>query len=137
MNVAIACGGTGGHLFPGLAVAEVLKNRGHEVLLLISEKQIDAIAVGNRNEFRIQKIPAVGLTKLVSLRFFSFFAKFLNGLVACLRTYRSFKPDVVLGMGGFTSTAPILAGRIHGLPTFIHESNAIPGKANRLNALLS
>ena len=45
MKVAIACGGTGGHLFPGLAVAEVLKSRGHEVLLLISEKQIDAIAV--------------------------------------------------------------------------------------------
>jgi UDP-N-acetylglucosamine--N-acetylmuramyl-(pentapeptide) pyrophosphoryl-undecaprenol N-acetylglucosamine transferase len=137
MNVAIACGGTGGHLFPGLAVAEVLKNRGHELLLLISEKQIDAIAVGNRKEFRIQKIPAVGLTKLVSLQFFSFLAKFLNGLVACLQTYRSFKPDVVLGMGGFTSTGPILAGRMNGLPTLIHESNAIPGKANRLNALLS
>ncbi len=57
MKVAIACGGTGGHLFPGLAVAEVLKNRGHEVLLLISEKQIDTIAVGNRTEFRVQKIP--------------------------------------------------------------------------------
>ena len=51
--------------------------------------------------------------------------------------YRSFKPDAVLGMGGFTSTGPILAGRMTGLPTFIHESNAIPGKANRLNALLS
>src|ERR1700722_5580022 len=137
MNVAIACGGTGGHLFPGLAVAEVFKNRGHEVLLLISEKQIDAIAVGNRKEFRIQKIPAVGLTKLVSLQFFSFLAKFMNGLLACLRLYRSFKPDAVLGMGGFTSTGPILAGRITGLPTFIHESNAIPGKANRLNAFLS
>src|SRR6202158_720453 len=137
MNVAIACGGTGGHLFPGLAVAEVLKNRGHEVLLLISEKQIDAIAVGNRKEFRIQKIPAVGLTKLVSVQSFSFSARFLAGLVPCLRTYRSFKPDAVLGMGGFTSTGPILAGRITGLPTFIHESNAIPGKANRLNAVLS
>ncbi len=137
MKVAIACGGTGGHLFPGLAVAEVLKNRGHEVLLLISEKQIDTIAVGNRKEFHIQKIPAVGLTKLVSMQFFSFVAKFMNGLIACLRMYRSFKPDAVLGMGGFTSTGPILAGRITGLPTYIHESNAIPGKANRLNALLS
>ena len=57
MKVAIACGGTGGHLFPGLAVAEVLKNRGHEVLLLISEKQIDAIAVGNRKEFRHPEDP--------------------------------------------------------------------------------
>ncbi len=137
MNVAIACGGTGGHLFPGLAVAEVLKNRGHEVLLLVSEKQIDTIAVGNRREFGIQKLPAVGLTKLVSKQAFSFVAKFINGLLVCLRTYRSFKPDAVLGMGGFTSTGPILAGRIRGVPTFIHESNAIPGKANRLNAWLS
>src|SRR6202030_3699395 len=137
MKVAIACGGTGGHLFPGLAVAEVLKNRGHEVLLIISEKQIDAIAVGNRKEFRIQKIPAVGLTKVVSRQFFSFLVKFMSGLAACLRTYRSFRPDAVLGMGGFTSTGPILAGRMTGLPTFIHESNAIPGKQNRLNALLS
>src|SRR6202047_4341461 len=137
MKVAIACGGTGGHLFPGLAVAEVLKNRGHEVLLLISEKQIDTIAVGNRKAFRIQKIPAVGLTKLVSRQLFSFVAKVLNGLVVWLQRDRSFKPDAVLGMGGFTSTGPILAGRITGLPTFIHESNAIPGKANRLNALLS
>jgi len=137
MKVAIACGGTGGHLFPGLAVAEVLQNRGHEVLLLISEKQIDTIAVGGRKEFRVEKIPAVGLTKVVSLQLVSFVAKFVNGLVACLRMYRSFKPDAVLGMGGFTSTGPILAGRITGLPTFIHESNAIPGKANRLNALLS
>ena len=45
--------------------------------------------------------------------------------------YRTFKPQVVLGMGGFTSTAPILAGRMRGIPTFIHESNAIPGKANK------
>ena len=72
MKVAIACGGTGGHLFPGLAVAEVLKNRGHEVLLLISEKQIDTIAVGNRKECRIPKLPADGLTKLASIQFFLF-----------------------------------------------------------------
>jgi UDP-N-acetylglucosamine--N-acetylmuramyl-(pentapeptide) pyrophosphoryl-undecaprenol N-acetylglucosamine transferase len=137
MKVAIACGGTGGHLFPGLAVAEVLKGRGHEVLLLISEKQIDTIAVGNRKEFSIQKLPAVGLTKLVSMQSFSFVAKFIKGLIGCLGIYRSFKPDAVLGMGGFTSTGPILAGRITGLPTFVHESNAIPGKANRLNAFIS
>jgi UDP-N-acetylglucosamine--N-acetylmuramyl-(pentapeptide) pyrophosphoryl-undecaprenol N-acetylglucosamine transferase len=137
MNVVIACGGTGGHVFPGLAVAEALKGRGHQVLLLISEKQIDAIAVRDRNEFRIEKIPAVGLPALFSVQFFSFATKFLNGFAACRRIYRSFSPDAVLGMGGFTSTGPILAGRMAGLPTFIHESNAIPGKANRLNAWLS
>jgi UDP-N-acetylglucosamine--N-acetylmuramyl-(pentapeptide) pyrophosphoryl-undecaprenol N-acetylglucosamine transferase len=137
MNVVIACGGTGGHVFPGLAVAEVLQSRGHQVLLLISEKQIDATAVRDRNEFRIEKIPAVGLPALFSVQVFSFATKFLTGLAACRRVYRSFGPDAVLGMGGFTSTGPILAGRMAGLPTFIHESNAIPGKANRLNAWLS
>ena len=137
MNVVIACGGTGGHLFPGLAVAEVLKSRGHEILLLISEKQIDATAVRDRREFRIEKIAAVGLPKLFSTQVLSFATKFVNGLAACRRIYRSFAPDAVLGMGGFTSTGPILAGRMAGLPTFIHESNAIPGKANRLNAWLS
>jgi UDP-N-acetylglucosamine--N-acetylmuramyl-(pentapeptide) pyrophosphoryl-undecaprenol N-acetylglucosamine transferase len=137
MNVVIACGGTGGHLFPGLAVAEVLKSRGHEVLLLISEKQIDATAVRDQKEFRIEKVPAVGLPTLFSAQTFSFAAKFLNGLAACRRIYRSFGPNAVLGMGGFTSTGPILAGRMAGLPTFVHESNAIPGKANRLNAWLS
>jgi len=137
MNVAIACGGTGGHLFPGIAVAEALLSRGHDILLLISEKQIDATAVKDRKEFQIAKIPAIGLPKLLSTDVLLFAAKFLNGLNACRKIYRSFAPGVVLGMGGFTSTAPILAGRMAGLPAFIHESNAIPGKANLLNARLS
>ena len=49
MNAVIACGGTGGHLFPGIAVAEVLCDRGHEVMLLISEKDIDALALSGRD----------------------------------------------------------------------------------------
>ncbi len=53
MNTVIACGGTGGHLFPGLAVAEVLRARGHEVMLFVSEKEIDALALSGRSEFRL------------------------------------------------------------------------------------
>ncbi|MDQ6809382.1 MAG: undecaprenyldiphospho-muramoylpentapeptide beta-N-acetylglucosaminyltransferase [Verrucomicrobiota bacterium] len=134
MNAVIACGGTGGHLFPGLAVAEVLRERGHEVLLIISEKEIDSIAVSNRSEFRIEKLPSIGLPSPFSPAIFGFTRRFAESLSACRRIYASFKPNVVLGMGGFTSTAPILAGRRRGLPTFIHESNAVPGKANRLTA---
>lgn len=134
MNAVIACGGTGGHLFPGLAVAEVLRARGHEVLLFISEKEIDALAVSKRSEFRFEKLPTVGLPSPFSPALFRFTQRFNESLAACRRFYRSFKPDVVLGMGGFTSTAPILAGRVRRVPTFIHESNAIPGKANRMTA---
>jgi UDP-N-acetylglucosamine--N-acetylmuramyl-(pentapeptide) pyrophosphoryl-undecaprenol N-acetylglucosamine transferase len=134
MNTIIACGGTGGHLFPGLAVAEVLRARGHEVMLFISEKEIDALALSGRNEFRFHKLPTVGLPSPFSPAILGFARRFNESLSICRGIYRKFKPHVVLGMGGFTSTAPVLAGKIRGIPTFIHESNAIPGKANRLTA---
>ena len=134
MNAIIACGGTGGHLFPGLAVAEVLRKRGHEVVLFISEKEIDSIAVSSRPEFRFEKLPTIGLPSPFSPAIVRFTQRFGESLAACRRVYRAFDPHAVLGMGGFTSTAPILAGRLRGVPTFIHESNAIPGKANRVTA---
>src|SRR5881275_2673662 len=134
MNAVIACGGTGGHLFPGIAVAEVLQNRGHKVMLLISEKDIDAVALSGRTEFRVEKLPTVALPSPFSPAFFGFTRRFVESLSLCRSIYRKFKPHAVLGMGGFTSTAPVLAGRLRGIPTFIHESNAVPGKANRLTA---
>ncbi len=134
MNVAIACGGTGGHLFPGLAVAETLRDQGHQVLLLISEKEVDATAVRDWPEFQIEKIPAVGLPRWNSPQVITFGGKFLHALARCRRIFRKFCPEAVLGMGGFTSTGPIVAGRLLRRRTYLHESNAIPGKANRLNA---
>src|SRR5471032_1602092 len=134
LNVSIACGGTGGHLFPGLAVAEVLRARGHEVMLFISEKEIDALALSGRSDFRFHKLPTIGLPSPFSPAVLGFLRRFNESLSLCRGIYRKFKPHVVLGMGGFTSTAPVLAGKLRGIPTFIHESNAIPGKANRLTA---
>jgi len=136
MKIAIAGGGTGGHLFPALAVGEVLLERGHEVLVFISEKEVDALATKGRSEFRFEKLPSVGMPKLFSPAIFTFFKRFNASLAPCRRIFREFRPDAVLGMGGFTSTAPILAGKWQGVPTFVHESNAIPGKANRLNGRL-
>ena len=137
MRIVIAGGGTGGHLFPALAVGEVLRERGHEVVIFISEKEIDALATKDRGEFRFEKLPGIGMPKLFSPAIFGFLKRFNQGLAPCRALYKEFKPDAVLGMGGFTSTAPILAGRMRKIPTFVHESNAIPGKANRLNAKMS
>src|ERR1041384_6202617 len=134
MNTVIACGGTGGHLFPGLAVAEVLRSRGHEVMLFVSEKEIDSLALSNRPEFRVHKLPTVGLPSPFSPAILGFARRFAESLRVCRGIYRKFKPHAILGMGGFTSTAPVLAGKMRGIPSFIHESNAIPGKANRLTA---
>jgi UDP-N-acetylglucosamine--N-acetylmuramyl-(pentapeptide) pyrophosphoryl-undecaprenol N-acetylglucosamine transferase len=76
----------------------------------------------------------VGFPSLYSPAIFGFVRRFAGSLSICRSLYRKFKPQVVLGMGGFTSTAPVLAGRMGGAATFLHESNAIPGKANRWTA---
>jgi UDP-N-acetylglucosamine--N-acetylmuramyl-(pentapeptide) pyrophosphoryl-undecaprenol N-acetylglucosamine transferase len=115
-------------------VAEVLQDRGHEVMLLVSEKDIDAVALSGRANFRVEKLPMIGLPSPFSPAFFGFSRRFFESLSLCRSLYRKFKPQAVLGMGGFTSTAPVLAGRIRGVATFIHESNAVPGKANRWTA---
>ena len=121
-------------MFPGLAVGEVLLERGHEVMLIVSEKEIDAIATQGRGEFRIERVPGVGLQGKSPLALMQFALKFRAGLKQCHALFAGFTPSAVLGMGGFTSLAPILAGRRRKAPTFVHESNAIPGKANKLNA---
>jgi len=134
MKLVIAGGGTGGHLFPALAVAEVWQQRGGEVLIFISEKEIDALATKDRSELRFEKLPGVGMPRLFSPAIFGFVKRFRESVASVRAVYKKFQPDAVLGMGGFTSTAPIYAGMRRKIPTFVHESNAIPGKANKLNA---
>ncbi|MEM7601937.1 MAG: undecaprenyldiphospho-muramoylpentapeptide beta-N-acetylglucosaminyltransferase [Verrucomicrobiota bacterium] len=133
-RLVIACGGTGGHLFPGIAVAEEWTRRGGDVLLLISEKHIDALASEGYSHLRFEKMPTIAMPALVSLKMPGFLLRFSGAFFSCRKLLKSFRADAVLGMGGFTSTAPLIAGKTMGLPTFIHESNAIPGRANRLNA---
>ena len=99
MNAVIACGGTGGHLFPGLAVAEVLRARGHEVMLFISEKEIDTLAVSNRTEFRFEKLPTIGLPSPFSPAIIRFTQRFNESLSLCRRLYRTFNPQVGAGDG--------------------------------------
>ena len=127
-TIAIACGGTGGHLFPGLAVAEQLVKRGCAVTLLVSPKEVDQQAVKMAREVEIVTLPAVGLQ---NRNYFSFARSFLKSWLAARDVFRKRKPAAALAMGGFTSAPPIFAARQFGAKTFLHESNTIPGKANR------
>jgi UDP-N-acetylglucosamine--N-acetylmuramyl-(pentapeptide) pyrophosphoryl-undecaprenol N-acetylglucosamine transferase len=126
--VAIACGGTGGHLFPGIAVAGELKKRGCDVALFISPKDVDQQAVKSTRDVEIFTLPAVGLQ---NRNYFSFAKSFWNSFSAARKIFRQRKPDAVLAMGGFTSAPPILAAKKFGAKTFLHESNTIAGRANR------
>ena len=130
----IACGGTGGHLFPGLAVAETLHERGHDVLLLVSEKEIDTVALRDHPEFRREKLPSIGMPSILSPAFPRFMKRAWESFATCRQLYSRYQPVAVLGMGGFTSAAPLLAARLAKIPCYLHESNAIAGRANRLAA---
>lgn len=133
-HILIACGGTGGHLFPGIAVGEVLQGRGHEVTLLISEKKIDALAASGHSALKFEKMPFLAMPKPWSPKMVGFLSGVWGGLKQCKALIRKNNISAVLGMGGFTSFAPVLAGRQCKIKTFIHDSNAIPGKANKLTA---
>jgi len=127
-TIAIACGGTGGHLFPGLAVAEQLVKRGCAVILLVSPKEVDQQAVKMARDVEIVTLPAVGLQ---NRNYFSFGRSFLKSWLAAREVFHKRKPAAALAMGGFTSAPPIFAAKQFGAKTFLHESNTIPGKANR------
>ena len=134
LHVMIACGGTGGHLFPGIAVGETLSQRGHEVTLLISEKKIDSLAAAGHPNLTFVKMPFLAMPRPWSPKMIPFLRGLWKGYDNCRKMIRDRKIEVVLGMGGFTSLAPLVAGQKEKCRTLIHESNAIPGKANKLNA---
>jgi UDP-N-acetylglucosamine--N-acetylmuramyl-(pentapeptide) pyrophosphoryl-undecaprenol N-acetylglucosamine transferase len=127
--VAIACGGTGGHLFPGLAVAEQLKQHGCDVALLISPKQVDQQAVKSAHGMEIFTLPAVALQ---NGNYFSFAGSFVKSLFAARKIFNKRRPGAVFAMGGFTGAPPVFVAKDMGVKTFLHESNTIPGRANRI-----
>lgn len=129
--VAIACGGTGGHLFPGIAVARELKKRGCQPGLIISPKEIDRQAVKTASGMDIFTLPAVALQ---NRNYLAFGWSFWKSLRAARRLFKRRPPRAVLAMGGFTSAPPILAAGKSGAKAFLHESNTIPGRANRFLA---
>jgi UDP-N-acetylglucosamine--N-acetylmuramyl-(pentapeptide) pyrophosphoryl-undecaprenol N-acetylglucosamine transferase len=126
----ISCGGTGGHLSPGISLAEGLRSGGHETRLLISQKKVDARLSEKYPQLRFERMPGSGfgwhpwkLCKCASSQIRAFWF--------CLRLIRKVRPHVVVGFGGFTSAPIVLAAWMSGVPSALHESNRVPGLAIR------
>lgn len=134
LNVIIACGGTGGHLFPGIAVAQELKSGGHKVLLIISEKKVDKQASAKYTELEFETVNAIAKPPTLSPKMLPFLWRLFKTIGTCGKIIEREKADVVLGMGGFTSFPPVFAGARKGLRTYVHDSNAIPGRSNLLTS---
>ncbi len=128
MRVAIACGGTGGHIFPGIAAGEGLRARGHEVVLWLGARSVEDLSTASWDG-PVERIEASGFPSGLSLRTIAVGLRLLATVVECRRRMRRVRPDVVLAMGGYASVGPGLAARMLGIPLVLHESNAVPGKA--------
>ena len=122
-KIAIACGGTGGHLFPGVAVGEHLVRRGCAVTLLVSAKDIDQQAVKTAAGMEVVTLPGVGLSRG---RWTAFARGFMQSYRAARKHFQANPPDAVLAMGGFTSAPPILAGKKSGALEYSMRDSALP-----------
>jgi len=127
----ISCGGTGGHVAPGIALAEGLLARGHEAVLLISRKHVDTRLVEKYPHLRFERMPGTGFS-WHPVRMAQCALSQAAALRHCVRLLRSFRADAVVGFGGFTSAAAATAGRALGVPVALHEANRVPGLAIRV-----
>ena len=139
MNVIFTCGGTGGHINPAIAVANILKERQPDVKILfigaqghMEEKLVPAAG------YELVTLPGSGLSRKLNLagikKNINAIKCVLNAVSKCKKIIRDFDADVIVGTGGYASFPAIYAGAKLGIPTIVHESNALPGLTTKLAA---
>ena len=135
-TLLVMAGGTGGHVFPGLAVADLLKSRGWNVVWMGNPDGMEAKLVPSRGYemawVRFGALRGKGLMRKLSLPF-----NLLSGCWQAFREIRRVKPDVVLGMGGYITVPGGLMAALTGRPLVVHEQNSIAGLANRMLAKIA
>src|SRR6187402_973489 len=130
-RIIIAGGGTGGHIFPAIAIANALKKK---------DRSIEILFVGAKGKMEMEKVPQAGyeikgldiagfnrssLIKNIGLPF-----KIIKSFLQVRSIFKSFKPDAAFGVGGYSSYPVLRLAQAKRIPSFLHESNAFPGKAN-------
>ena len=139
MNLIFTCGGTAGHINPAIAVANMMKERCPDANILFIG------ATGHMEEklvpqagFQLMCLPGSGLSRgknLAAVKKNLYAVKcVLDAVKACKQKFREFQPDVVIGTGGYASFPALYAAQSMGIPTCVHESNAVPGVTTKLAA---
>ncbi len=134
MKVIIAGGGTGGHLFPGIAVAEELKNSAslpENSIIFVGTKHGIESRIIPKEPYPLELIRAKGFAGKSFFEKIRSLATFVQGIYDARRIFRSIKPDIVIGIGGYASVAMVLVAHFRGIPTIILEQNSTPGMANK------
>lgn len=133
LKVIVSGGGTGGHIFPAVAIANAIKKKYPDTQILF---------VGAKGKMEMEKVPKAGypiqglwisgLQRSLSLSNLLFPFKLISSLWNALKIIRKFKPDLAIGVGGYASGPLLKAATWMGVPTLIHESNSFPGITNKL-----
>ena len=129
-TILLAAGGTGGHLFPATALAQELTRRGFAVELATDER---AEQYGSDFPARaVYKVPSATFTSRAPLAVLKTLGRLGKGFLRARRLLEMVQPHVVVGFGGYPTVPPIMGARSLGIPTLIHEQNAVMGRANRM-----
>lgn len=134
-RVIISGGGTGGHIFPAIAIADEIKRR---------DPQVDILFIGAKGKMEMEKVPAAGYD-IIGLEIAGFqrklaFSNFLlpfkiaGSMIKARKVLKAFKPQVVVGVGGYASGPTLKAATYLKIPTLVQEQNSFPGKTNKLLA---
>ena len=132
MRVVISAGGTGGHIYPAIAIINKIKEH---------EPKSEFLYIGTTNRMEKDIIPEMGikyigieiggLKRKITLENFKVLKKFLDARKKCLKTIKEFDPDIVIGVGGYVTAPVIWAGKKLGKKAFIHEQNSVVGLSNK------
>src|SRR3954471_7467379 len=128
--ILLAAGGTGGHLFPAEALGVALINRGLRVRLVTDERALKYSGLFSRD--MIDVVPSETLRSRNPLSLARTGLVLAAGTAMAVGLMQRLKPAAVIGFGGYPTLPPLFAARLFGIPTIIHDSNAVMGRANRL-----
>jgi len=133
MKVVIAAAGTAGHINPGIAIANKIKEeqKNSEIIFIGTTRGLENDLVP-RADYKLKTIDAYGLSKKISIDNFKKLYKTYKGIGQAKKILQEFKPDIVIGTGGYICGAVITSAHKLGIPTILHESNAFPGKAVKM-----
>ena len=135
-KIMIVAGGTGGHIFPGIAVADYLKEQGWQVVWLGTADRMEADVVPRHNiairYIDVKGVRGNGLMRLLKAPFMV-----IKAIWQARKVMKQEKPDVLLGMGGYVTGPAGVAAKLLGIPLLIHEQNAVAGLSNKLLAKIA
>jgi UDP-N-acetylglucosamine--N-acetylmuramyl-(pentapeptide) pyrophosphoryl-undecaprenol N-acetylglucosamine transferase len=127
--ILLAAGGTGGHLFPAEALGVELTRRGYRVRLVTDERALRYSGLFFKDTIDVVPSETVRSRNPLSLAYTG--AMLVAGTIVAFNLMRRLKPAAVVGFGGYPTVPPLLAARLFGVPTMVHEANAVLGRANR------